>query len=82
MGCFTWTFADKKVEKRKSGWGYKNSCILKHGQVGFIALPLGFTYSDAVINNEGRSFLAETYYGSYGMFGNHDAYDVVVDLNK
>ena len=42
---------------------------LRYGGRGFISMPDG-------------SFIEERCYGGYGMFGSHDAYDVVVDLNR
>ena len=42
---------------------------LQYGKCGYIALP----------NN---TFIKEPSYQGYGMFGSHDAYDIVTDLNK
>lgn len=42
---------------------------LQYGGKGYIAMPDG-------------TFIEETCYDGYGIFGTHDAYDVVVDLNK
>ena len=42
---------------------------LQYGGKGYIAMPDG-------------SFIGTDCYGGYGMFGSHDAYDVVTDLNK
>lgn len=84
MGCFTFTFGDKRI--RETGYGYSNSCTLAYGGVGFIALPKGFTNlyegSDIITTNDGYTFIAEHYYDGYGMFGTHDIYDVIVDINK
>jgi len=82
MGCFTWTLANKK--RRETEWGYAPSCKLGYDCAGYIALPQGFEhlYDDVQIASNGRGFISEAWYDGYGMFGEHDAYDVVVDVNK
>lgn len=82
MGYFTWTLANRKP--KLLGYEYSESCKLQYGGVGYIALPIEFKemYDDISLNEKGHPFLTETFYDGYGMFGKHDAYDVVVDLNK
>ncbi len=83
MGCFTFTFANKKLEYNQYGC-YLSKCKLGYGYRGYIALSKNFStlYPDLVFNKEGYPFIKENYYDGYGMFGVHDIYDVVVDMNK
>ena len=83
MGYFTWTLANKELKKRKDGWGYLNSCKFGYKTKGYIALPKGSEnlYND-VISINGRSFIQENRYDGYGIFGSHDVFDVIVDMNK
>lgn len=84
MGYFTFTFANKDCKKDE--WeDYKCSQKLGYGQRGYIALPKECInlYPDAYINHEiGRAFLKVEAYDGYGMFGVHDIYEVVVEINK
>lgn len=83
MGYFTWTLANKPAVWK--GWDYASSCKLGYGHMGYIALPKGFEnlYPDVHINKKtGRGFIKESFYDGYGMFGKHDVYDVIVDINK
>ena len=66
MGYFTWTLANKAPEKNKTGWDYKTSCKLRYGA---IVCP-------------DNTLIPEPCYEGYGMFGDHDVYDLVVDWNK
>ena len=85
MGYFTFTFANKQLIEKS--YGYDRSCILGYGYKGYIALPKGFEklYQDSSIlinKTTGYAFIKENYYDGYGMFGTHDIFDVIVDINK
>ena len=82
MGYFTWTFANREI--KKVGYGYASSCTLGYGYRGYIALPkdCSITGKNVVVNKDGYKFIREDYYDGYGMFGEHDVYDVIVDINK
>lgn len=68
MGFFTWTYADRKVERNKFG-DYKDSSKLPYGGHGCIICP-----DDTAIE--------EHHYEGYGIFNGQDIYDLVVDWNK
>lgn len=80
MGCFTWTLANRKI--KKTGWGYDSSCNFGYGHTGYIALPKGITYEGCIFNKRGYAFIEEKFYDGYGMFGYHDVFDVIADINK
>lgn len=67
MGYFTWTLANRQVEK--TAWGYKASCKLHYGGYGAIICP-----DDTAIQ--------EFCYDGYGKFNGHDIFDLVADWNK
>ena len=85
MGYFTFTFANKTLIEKS--YGYDRRCVLGYGAKGYIALPKGFEnlYQDSsiVVNRStGYAFVKENFYDGYGMFGEHDIYEVVVEINK
>lgn len=85
MGYFTFTFANKTLIEKS--YGYDRRCVLGYGAKGYIALPKGFEnlYQDSsvIVNKStGYAFIKENFYDGYGMFGEHDIYDVIVDINK
>ena len=81
MGYFTFTLANK--EPIETQYGYASSCKLGYGSKGYIAIPKECKnlYLDALTNNYG-TFIKENFYDGYGIFGSHDIYDVIVEINK
>lgn len=69
MGFFTWTLANRKVEKTKLGIDYKNKCKLPYDGYGCVMCPDG-------------TVIEEKCYEGYGIFDGHDVYELVVDWNR
>lgn len=69
MGFFTWTFANKSVQKIYDGWDYSQKCKLPYGGYGCVLCPDG-------------TVIEEHNYEGYGMFDGKDVYELVVDWNK
>ena len=68
MGYFTWTDA-KKIPLRRRDGDFRSEDKIWYGRYAKIVCPDGTVYE-------------ESYYDGYGMFGDVDAYEVVVDMNK
>ena len=68
MGYFTWTVANRRPIKTKSG-EYAARCKLGYGGYGAIVCP-------------DNTIIKESCYEGYGIFGGHDVYELVVDWNK
>lgn len=71
MGSFTFTLANRKLEKR--GWGaftdYAPKCKLRYDGPGYLLCPDGTT-------------IFEPCYNGYGDFGGHDVFALVAEWNK
>lgn len=71
MGYFTFTFANKKLRRNKTG-EYSNSCKLGYDgrNIGYIAFPDG-TFSEP-----------ETCYFGYGYVAGYEVFELVAEWNK
>ena len=68
MGFFTWTLANKTLQKTRCG-DYAARCKLHYGGYGAVVCP-------------DNTLIQEFSYDGYGMFNGRDIYDLVVDWNK
>lgn len=68
MGFFTWTLANKTLQKTRCG-DYAARCKLRYDGYGAVVCP-------------DNTLIKEPSYEGYGMFGGKDVYDLVVDWNK
>lgn len=68
MGYFTFTFANRKLRKNRYN-DYHSSCKVPYDGKAYVICP-----DDTIIE--------EQCYQGYGIFGNQDIYELVVDWNR